>query len=744
MRKLIILFHLFLFSISIHSQTPAISEKLGLVLSGGGAKGLAHIGVLKVLEEEGIEPQFITGTSMGSIIGGLYAIGYTAADLEKVAHNVPWLEYFDDEVLRNAQPIEAKEASERYQFSFAVANGKIQLPKGFIQGTKMSMLLSQLTLPAHQIDNFDDFFIPFRCVATNLLTGEGYIFDKGFLPDAMVSSACIPTVFEPRIVDNKILIDGMFVRNLPVEDCINMGATKTIAIDVGAPLSKLDELTSFVEVLGQTTSFGMVKSTEEQQKKADLLIMPKLKNMGSLDFSNIDTLIALGEKAARNMLPQIRALKKELNLKNQSPTKIARNFTIPTELNITSIDFEGGEKSDIRTLRRLIKIKPPKILTQDELIDKLIGVYASGFFTYVDYRLLPEDNGYKLMVRTKESSNVYLKFGGFYDTNVNAAILINTSFKNVLLKGAKLSLDMRISETPGVFLDYLIHTSSRPNVGLRIDGKWNFYPGEYYENNNLADGFIMQHAKDQIGLYSGISSHSSIWLGWGTEIYVQKQVFSIDQFESVKLTQNYLFAKYKRDKLNRKHFPTSGYNIGINGKYVLGGKLQNRVEEFQDQSTSENYYAQLEYTQIFHLDKKTSLHWFSQAGFSQLRQNNYINLFYLGNTIATQDRFVDVVGFDYMDQLANQYAFSGLKLQWEPSLGYFISLLASYGSFDLQPFDLVQEGQIFKKSGQKENMAGVGIELGMLVRQFGPLSLTTEYDIINNTFNMNFKMGYAF
>ena len=255
MRKLIILFHLFLFSISIHSQTPAISEKLGLVLSGGGAKGLAHIGVLKVLEEEGIEPQFITGTSMGSIIGGLYAIGYTAADLEKVAHDVPWLEYFDDEVLRNAQPIEAKEASERYQFSFAVANGKIQLPKGFIQGTKMSMLLSQLTLPAHQIDNFDDFFIPFRCVATNLLTGEGYIFDKGFLPDAMVSSACIPTVFEPRIVDNKILIDGMFVRNLPVEDCINMGATKTIAIDVGAPLSKLDELTSFVEVLGQTTSF---------------------------------------------------------------------------------------------------------------------------------------------------------------------------------------------------------------------------------------------------------------------------------------------------------------------------------------------------------------------------------------------------------------------------------------------------------------------------------------------------------
>lgn len=744
MRKSITLFFLVLFSITIHSQAPAKPEKLGLVLSGGGAKGLAHIGVLKVLEEEGIEPQFITGTSMGSIIGGLYAIGYSAADLEKVAHDVPWLEYFDDEVSRNAQPIEAKEQSERYQFSFPVVDGKIQFPKGFIQGAKMSMLLSQLTLPIHQIENFDDFFIPFRCVATDLVTGEGYVFDKGFLPDAMVSSSCIPTVFEPRVVDGKTLIDGMFVRNLPVEDCIKMGATKTIAIDVGAPLATLDELTSFVGVLGQTTSFGMVKSTEEQQKKADVLIMPELKNMGSLDFNNVDTLIARGEKAARKMLPQIRALKKELNLRNQSPTKRARKFSIPSELNITSIDFEGGENSDIRTLRRLIKIKPPEIVTQKKLTEKLMGVYASGFFTYVDYRLLPEGDGYKLLVRTRESSNVYLKFGGFYDTNVNAAILINTSFKNLLLKGSKLSIDMRISETPGIFFDYLIHTNSRPNVGLRINGKWNFYPGDYYENTNLANGFNLQHAMDQIGLYSGISTHSSIWLGWGTEIFVQKEVFSIKEFESVNTTQNYLFAKYSRDKLNRKYFSTSGYKIGLNGKYILGGKLKNRVEEVDNQSTAENYYAQLEYKHVFPLSEKASLHWFNQAGFSQLRQSNYINLFYLGNTIATQDRFVDFVGFDYMDQLANQYAFTGLKLQLEPSLGYFVSFLASYGAFELEPFELVQEGQVFSKPGQKENMAGVGIEFGMLVRQFGPLSLTTEYDIFNNEFNTNLKLGYAF
>ena len=185
------LFFCFSFSLIAQKKTP----KLGLTLSGGGAKGLAHIGVLKVLEEEGIEPDFITGTSMGSIIGGLYAIGYTASDLEEKTKSIPWDDYFNDDVTRNLKPIEDKETAERYQFSFQFEDGKIQLPKGFIKGVKLQMLLSELTLPAHHIENFDDFFIPFRCVSTNLVTGEGHVFDKGFLPEAMRASAGIPTVF---------------------------------------------------------------------------------------------------------------------------------------------------------------------------------------------------------------------------------------------------------------------------------------------------------------------------------------------------------------------------------------------------------------------------------------------------------------------------------------------------------------------------------------------------------------------
>ena len=733
-----------LFSIKNNAQNESL--KLGLTLSGGGAKGLAHIGVLKVLEEEGIEPHYISGTSMGSIVGGLYSIGYTASDLERIAKEIDWLEYFNDDVSRSFQPIEAKEASERYQFSFPFVNGRIQIPKGYIQGAKMSMLLSQLTMPVHQTENFDDFLIPFRALATDLETGEEYLFSKGFLADAMRASACIPTVFEPFEHEGKTLIDGMFVRNLPVEDVQRMGADVVIAVDVGAPLSTKEEMTSFVGVLGQTTSFGMVKSTEEQQKKADVLVMPSLVGMGALDFQNVDTLIKRGERAARKVLPQIRALKKRLRLTTLSPTKRRASLTIPDTLNITSIEFEGDGKSSTTTLLRLLKIKTPQLLTQAKLTNKMMGMYASGFFTYVDYKLIPEGDGYQLRVRTKQNDNIFIRTGGFYDSNINAAILVNGTFRNLLVKGSRLSVDLRVSETPGIYVDYLIHTNTRPNVGLRIDGKWNFYPGDYYENNFLADEFGMQHAKDQIGFYSGINTHSSIWLGWGTEIFVQKQVFSIDQSESVNLSQNYFFLEYIRDKLNRKHFSTKGYEIIVKGKYIAGGELRTRVPSVENQSTAGNYYGQIKYNHIFPIGKKEkfSVHWTNQAGYAELNENNYINLFYLGNTLPTQDQHVSFTGFGYMEQLANRYAFSGLKLQWEPAYWYFVSGLVNYGYFELDDFDLVQEGEVFNKNAIKSQMFGVGIELGMLFRQFGPMTLTSEYNFDTKNFNTFIRMGYAF
>ena len=740
MKRLYGLFPLLLLATFTFSQVK--NPKLGLTLSGGGAKGIAHIGVLKVLEEEGIQPDFISGTSMGSIVGGLYAIGYSAKDLEKIAYLVNWEDYFNDDVPRNLKPIEYKDSGERFQFSFPIVDRKIQFPKGFIRGAKMSMLLAQLTGPAHNVDNFDDFDIPFRCLATNLVSGEGHVFDSGCLGDAMRASACIPTVFEPLEIDGNILVDGMIVRNLPVQEVRDMGAELIIAVDVGSGLSSKEELTNVIGVLNQTSAFSMVKSTNEQRDMADVLIVPELKGMSPLDFSNIDSLIRLGEDAARLMLPQIREIKRQLPyLKTLNTERIG--IEIPSELKINHISLDD-DQIDSTTILRVLKVKPPQVLTLDELNERIMGLYASGFFLHVDYRLIPLGDGYTLEVHAKKNNDFYISGGGYYDTDINAAILLNATARNFLIKGSRLSIDLRVSETPALLMEYLIQTETRPNVGFLLDGQWNFFPGSYYENNKLANNFGMQHARGRLGLYSGISNHSSVRLGVGSEIVVQNQVIEIFDTEAVNMTQNFGFLEYIRDTYNRKYFPDEGYKIGVNAEYVFLGKLRQRVEDIQESEMAGNFYLQLKADKIFTLEKNMSLHWTNSFGYAKLKERNYLNLFNLGRTLPYEEKFVDFVGLRYMEQLVQRYAVTGLKFQVELSKGYFLSALANYGYYELDEYSVVQTGESLNKGNIREDTFGVGLQAGMVVRQFGPLAMNAEYNLVTKRFNFFMTIGFAF
>ena len=261
---------LFLSGIGFSQQQP--SPTLGLTLSGGGAKGLAHIGVLKVLEENGIAPDYVTGTSMGSIVGGLYSIGYTPAELEDLAATINWNNYFNDGYSRNYLPINERSKADRYQLSFALEDGKVVIPRGFIGGKKILTLLTGLTACVHNQESFDLYTYPFRCVATDLETGEAYVFKEGPLRKGIRASMSIPSAFDPLNYDDRLLVDGLLARNLPVEDAKEMGADIVIAVDVGDPLYPREELTSVLRVLEQTGSYVMVESTEQQRKLADQII----------------------------------------------------------------------------------------------------------------------------------------------------------------------------------------------------------------------------------------------------------------------------------------------------------------------------------------------------------------------------------------------------------------------------------------------------------------------------------------
>ena len=251
--KALLLVFLLFNPICVWKSTAQDKPKIGLVLSGGGAKGLAHIGILKSLEKAGITPDYITGTSMGAIIGGLYAMGYTADEIKSIALEADWGELLSNKSSLNEVVMEEKDYYDRYIAELNINGYKLELPKGLIQGQKLSNLLLNVTRPVHNINDFSQLPIPFACVAADIETGQKVVLNSGSLARSMRASMAIPTVFTPVEIDGQLLVDGGILRDFPVEENLEMGADYIIGVFVGNQLLSKDELKSPLDVLNQAT-----------------------------------------------------------------------------------------------------------------------------------------------------------------------------------------------------------------------------------------------------------------------------------------------------------------------------------------------------------------------------------------------------------------------------------------------------------------------------------------------------------
>ncbi|MCJ8346733.1 patatin-like phospholipase family protein, partial [bacterium] len=239
-------------SVNIQNTTTI---KVGLALSGGAAKGFAHLGVLKVFEREGIPIHLISGTSMGSVIGGLYSVGCTAIELEEELLKLDWEEILDDKPKRRNVSMEQKDQLDRYVVSLPFKDGHINLPSGLVAGQNMEAVLSKSAWPYHNVHDFRNFRIPFTAITTDLETGDAVTISSGNLPEAMRASIGLPNAFTPKRYRGKLLADGMMVRNFPVKDVIEMGADIVIGVDVGSNLFKAKDLDNLVNIMDQTVSF---------------------------------------------------------------------------------------------------------------------------------------------------------------------------------------------------------------------------------------------------------------------------------------------------------------------------------------------------------------------------------------------------------------------------------------------------------------------------------------------------------
>ncbi len=400
---------------SLWPQDPSANRpRIGLVLSGGGALGSAHVGVLKVLEELRIPVDYVAGTSMGAIVGGLYSAGVSPAEMEEIVVEIDWRDMFDDRPPRRELPYRRKvdDQTNLARLEMGFNRGSFQLPPGLISGQKLGFTLQALAVQTAGIDDFDDLPLPFRAVATDIETGEMVVLSRGDLGRAIRASMSIPGVFSPIEIDGRLLVDGGLVRNLPVDVVREMGAEVVIAVDVGAPLLDKDELASLAKVTNQMIGMQIRKNVQEQVPLVDVLIKPELEGFGSGQFARALEMVPLGEEAARGVAAELSKLavseerfaahRERIHRRKKSlPPKVSSvqltlASTADPQLVFSRITTRAGDPFDLEVIRR-----------------DLERLYKSGDYERVDFSLAEADDGTIVFIDAYDKSwgPNYFRFG---------------------------------------------------------------------------------------------------------------------------------------------------------------------------------------------------------------------------------------------------------------------------------------------------------------------------------------------
>jgi NTE family protein len=440
-----------------------LRPRIGLVLSGGGARGAAHVGVLKVLEELRIPIDAVAGTSMGAVVGGLYASGLSALEVEQTLLSLDWQESFRDQSPRRALGFRRKQDDRNFlvRYALGIDGDGFKLPKGLIQGQKLAQVLRMATLPVVEIEDFDKLPIPFRAVATDLETGAEVVMASGDLVTAMRASMSAPGVFVPTERDGRLLADGGMVHNLPIAVAQQMNVDMLIVVDVSFPMYARDELTSPIEMTLQGSAIMIRSRTLEERTKLterDIVIDPQLGTYGSADFTQVEQVRALGEDAARAMIPRLRELSLDetgyqIYLAGRNPRVVE-----PRVVSFVRTDSAGRRYQQLVSdvMRDVIGKPLDKYLVENRLRE----LYAIDLFESVDYVVVEEGAkaGLEFHLRRKSWGPNYVRFGLNIEDNFEGNSRYNVAARFIAteinsLNGEWLT-DLQIGEHPRFYTEF--------------------------------------------------------------------------------------------------------------------------------------------------------------------------------------------------------------------------------------------------------------------------------------------------
>lgn len=665
MRKTALLF-LLLFGVShLFSQTEEPKKpKIGLVLSGGGAKGFAHIGVLKVLEEAGVKIDYIGGTSMGAVVGGLYASGYNAVQIDSIFKATDFDALLSDYIPRSSKNFYEKRNDEMYAVVLPFKKLKVGIPTSLSKGLYNFNLLNKLTHNVRHVRDFSQLPTPFFCVATDIESGQEVILNKGYLPKAMLASGAFPTLFSPVEIDGKLLVDGGVSNNFPVEEIKRMGADVIIGVDVQDDLKDRKSLKDATRILVQITNLQMIEKMQQKVTLTDIYIKPDIKDYGVISFDEGPEIVKKGEEAARAHIDQIRLLGKP------GPTSESDKLNPQlSTLDIANVTFSPLQKYSRAYVLGKLRMKQMGKYSYDDIKVGMDNLASTQNFSSISYQL--DKNGEKddlHVLLTENSTKTFLKFALHYDGLFKTGALINATQKNSIFRNDVTSLDLIIGDNLRFNFDYYVDNGFYWSFGLK--SKFNRFNRNV--KTDFSDGTVLQrfgirslnvdYIEFTNQFYFQTIFIQKFLVGGGLEhrhLDISSATLNATNADFEKSDYGSVFGYLKYDDLDNKFFPKRGwYFFGDIQSYLYSTDYTKHFSKFSIAKGDMGFAT----TIVNKLTVKVQ----SELGFAFGDESVHFFDFVLGGYGFTQvNNFRPFYGYDFLSLSGDSYVKGDLTFDYE-------------------------------------------------------------------------------
>lgn len=711
-------------NLCLSAQDNNARPKIGLTLSGGGAKGLAHIGILKAIDSAGLKIDYITGTSMGAIVGALYASGYSANEIENLRKDIDFDILFSNNVPLRTLSMEEKDQYSHFAVELPFINNKIRLTTGVITGQELSTKFSELFFPVYNIRDFNKLKIPFKCMATDLETGDLIVMDTGNIITALRATMAIPSVFSAVTRNNKKLVDGGLVRNFPVKNVKEMGADIVIGSNVTNGLSKIDKIKTPVDVLMQMAFFKEADDFKEELPLTDIYIHMPMEEYNTGSFGSGNEIMEVGLQTGRDYYPVFKRLADSINALGKQSVEPQSPVTNKTVF-ITEYKVKGLKKTTASFFIHLMNFYDNKYYTAAQISKKIRRAYGSRYYNSITYALeqIAKDTA-RILFTAEENPNTYLKAGLYYTRFRGINANVNLTSRDFIIPNSRSTVSLSFGESIQLKAEHLQYLGRIKNIAFITGFKLDNQEIDTYQDFSIDGAYKQNFSQTYINFQN--SGNNKVAAGIGTAFEYIRFSPSIKSVKEVKGRftdfKSYVYVKY--NNLNQIFFPTKGLKINAELAQVYTQRpnltlYQNGISVIPSNLNFDNYARLTFDASLFApINKKFTFLSEFQAGVNFTANPNYLNNFLIGGINGSYRNQIRFAGLQEATVNSSSVAALQLGVRYNPLNNVFITARANV---------LVKDFATNKNAtSSKDGLTGYALTFAYKT-PIGPLELSAMY-----------------